>query len=213
MREPAHWSTFTMCSAHYFVRIAAGPNFLPTDRLLQVELVRKTSSRLLSSTTRSNLPRVVENSPGPRIIWDQPGVIRVTSSESRGRAEVSLEPRMSIRARYPSKCHPGPDHHRSIQRDLIMLPRCNGLHVTVALLLLVTTRPLSVQAFQSVPQARTCVSVVDNPDRERETVAPRPAQPSDRSGSAVGAVEAESWQEDLLKQAVREARQKQGVGK
>ena len=49
-----------------------------------------------------------------------------------------------------------------------MLPRCNGLHVTVALLLLVTTRPLSVQAFQSVPQARTCVSVVDNPDRESE---------------------------------------------
>jgi hypothetical protein len=80
---------------------------------------------------------------------------------------------------------------------LIMLPRFNGLHVTVALLLLVTTRPLSAQAFQSVPQARTCVSIVDDPDREPETVAPRPAQPSDRSGSTVGAVEAERWQEDL----------------
>jgi hypothetical protein len=78
-----------------------------------------------------------------------------------------------------------------------MLPRCNGLHVMVALLLLVTTRPMSVQAFQCVPQARTCVSVVVDPDREPETVAPQPAQPSDRSGSAVGAVEAERWQEDL----------------
>jgi tetratricopeptide (TPR) repeat protein len=77
------------------------------------------------------------------------------------------------------------------------LPRCNRLHAAVALLLVATARPLSVKAFQSVPQARTCVSVVDDPDRQPETVVPQPAQPSDRLGSAVGAVEAERWQEDL----------------
>jgi hypothetical protein len=78
-----------------------------------------------------------------------------------------------------------------------MLPRCNGLHATVALLLLVTTRPSSVQALQPGPQALTLVSDVDDPDQQRGTVTPQPDRRGNRSGSVVGAVEAERWREDL----------------